>query len=257
MRGKAALACSCPRGIGITPACAGKRKFSYSSSSRRWDHPRVCGEKTIRRHKRLIQKGSPPRVRGKARATSSPPYIYRITPACAGKSISPIHRSQAGQDHPRVCGEKLVETETDERVVGSPPRVRGKAHFRQSTIFVMRITPACAGKRVTSIDAGQSLADHPRVCGEKGHRTGSGCKKTGITPACAGKRHGCSPASRTVKDHPRVCGEKWFHLKSSYSRAGSPPRVRGKVEEGTRGVSGAGITPACAGKRPAVSIIRP
>ena len=31
--------------VGITPACAGKSFFGIILSSRRWDHPRMCGEK--------------------------------------------------------------------------------------------------------------------------------------------------------------------------------------------------------------------
>ena len=33
-------------------------------------------------------------------------------------------------------------------LVGSPPRVRGKAFFRIFMKFIKRITPACAGKRL-------------------------------------------------------------------------------------------------------------
>ena len=32
-------------GVGITPACAGKRMVFAGRKSRTWDHPRVCGEK--------------------------------------------------------------------------------------------------------------------------------------------------------------------------------------------------------------------
>ena len=32
--------------LGITPACAGKRFLNSEATKMKWDHPRVCGEKT-------------------------------------------------------------------------------------------------------------------------------------------------------------------------------------------------------------------
>ena len=169
----------------------------------------MCGEKLRPDLARICRVGSPPRVRGKVRSADIGRQGGRITPACAGKSVCRSGIARIAGDHPRVCGEKTIRRHKRLIQKGSPPRVRGKARATSSPPYIYRITPACAGKRVTSIDAGQSLADHPRVCGEKGHRTGSGCKKTGITPACAGKRHALEGFSESKKDHPRVCGEKF------------------------------------------------
>ena len=33
--------------LGITPACAGKRKSCVAQKTSAWDHPRMCGEKSI------------------------------------------------------------------------------------------------------------------------------------------------------------------------------------------------------------------
>ena len=53
--------------------------------------------------------------------------------------------------------------------LGSPPRMRGKAHdlFRQAT--KMGITPAYAGKSKKRHLGGWKKGDHPRVCGEKAY----------------------------------------------------------------------------------------
>ena len=73
--------------IGITPAYAGK---SFKWSERKHiakDHPRLCGEKYTRSLPYLVQRGSPPPMRGKVhrfRVFLSKP---RITPAYAGKSF--------------------------------------------------------------------------------------------------------------------------------------------------------------------------
>ena len=50
-------------------------------------------------------------------------------------------------------------------------------------------------------------------------------------------------------DHPRVCGEKLRATVTGLRNQGSPPRVRGKDHPESALAPGAGITPACAGKR--------
>ena len=71
---------------GITPACAGKSTGSSWQGAVPQDHPRVRGEKIATMLGIVIDKGSPPRARGKAVALSSPREARGITPACAGKS---------------------------------------------------------------------------------------------------------------------------------------------------------------------------
>ena len=132
---------------------------------------------------------------------------------------------------------------------GSPPRVRGKGHFRRKTCVYPGITPACAGKRSWSANFVLSIEDHPRVCGEKLQRsTGTWLRagspprvrgkvnvivhclnNPGITPACAGKSKIIQLIAQLKKDHPRVCGEKNHFSIFLYPTQGSPPRVRGKV----------------------------
>ena len=110
----------------ITPACAGRRLFCYHRECRKWDHPRVCGEKCRKPRHYPPARGSPPRVRGEGRKTSEKPALYGITPACAGRSSL----------YPAVD----VEQE------GSPPRVRGEVLQCFRIHRLLRITPACAGR---------------------------------------------------------------------------------------------------------------
>ena len=72
---------------GITPACAGKscRRSRRRPSSR--DHPRVCGEKPYCWGSKIMELGSPPRVRGKGTLGAFSACLARITPACAGKRL--------------------------------------------------------------------------------------------------------------------------------------------------------------------------
>ena len=130
----------------ITPACAGKSSGQRPASMLPWDHPRVCGEKYPGRVIFYFIEGSPPRVRGKASYSSSMPASKRITPACAGKSLSSTGKIIFNKDHPRVCGEKSTLCPFLRSASGSPPRVRGKVQGATGGLYDGRITPACAGK---------------------------------------------------------------------------------------------------------------
>ena len=132
----------------ITPACAGKRAEQAAQYVTYGDHPRVCGEKSISLTFFSRLKGSPPRVRGKEIVFYRPPIAFRITPACAGKSLPATGCRQGLRDHPRVCGEKPEFMRSLSQGAGSPPRVRGKDDRRRMPAGEQRITPACAGKRL-------------------------------------------------------------------------------------------------------------
>ena len=131
------------------------------------------------------------------------------------------------------------------------------------------ITPAYAGKRISTSCGYRFIVDHPRVCGEEsmvapssGPCTGSPPRMrgragpnsahnmaSGITPAYAGKRASASPAPNVLWDHPRVCGEESIVRPNSAPGTGSPPRMRGRARVETAGKPAPGITPAYAGKR--------
>ena len=173
MRGKG-LGADCPiPAYGITPACAGK-SFTQNFVPRGLeDHPRVCGEKYTHQQHSFLTQGSPPRVRGKAFLAGAHIYHYRITPACAGKSLASFRMRTTSKDHPRVCGEKSGILWVRGIFLGSPPRVRGKDFKIIDSYIEDRITPACAGKSFFCFVFHIYLQDHPRVCGEK--RIGRGC----------------------------------------------------------------------------------
>ena len=69
-----------------------------------------------------------------------------ITPAHAGKSIETIYIGDAEQDHPRPCGEKILNAWDAITHGGSPPPMRGKARRIAANARAVRITPAHAGK---------------------------------------------------------------------------------------------------------------
>ena len=70
---------------GITPACAGKRTSFTGIQIPVKDHPRVCGEKTMRFIIASTVSGSPPRMRGKGNFHVVTHTKVGITPAYARK----------------------------------------------------------------------------------------------------------------------------------------------------------------------------
>ena len=207
VRGKLHPAHQLPVPAGITPAHAGKTPAPSRNSLTGRDHPRVCGENAYASCAPGSYQGSPPRVRGKYNGGIVNNTATGITPACAGKMHSRPRRSYPARDHPRVCGENDDSYPRAHVRLGSPPRVRGKSLFALVKTVEGRITPACAGKILTTPAIRCPIVDHPRVCGEnmggaskkeaspgspprvRGKWDGDYMDKRsfGITPACAGK----------------------------------------------------------------------
>ena len=192
--------------------------------------------------------GSPPRMRGKVLCGRSSAGRHGITPAYAGKSTKQAKQQDKARDHPRVCGEKPLQSSVNCTMEGLPPRMRGKVISSLQCDFLSGITPAYAGKSAGSGHGGLCFWDHPRVCGEKmvsmiPHRRSRGSpprvrgkvqplgergSQAGITPACAGKRRSIGRLSQPTRDHPRVCGEKSMYDYGNNTAQGSPPRMRRK-----------------------------
>ncbi len=156
---------------------------------------------------------------------------------------------------------------------GSPPQVRGKQIYDRLITMEDRITPAGAGKTRRKTMLAPSPKDHPRRCGENGKKEylfafGRGsppqvrgkpaflwaiCSKVRITPAGAGKTPVRLLSPWAAQDHPRRCGENFEFALPALRSGGSPPQVRGKqLLEIDNGYAGR-ITPAGAGKTPAMS----
>ena len=173
--------------LGITPAYAGKSDTVFSVLVRVQDHPRVCGEKVHIGVKHPVQPGSPPRMRGKAKSEGKIFCVFGITPAYAGKSRLRWSAPPDSRDHPRVCGEKLKETQEEIQHTGSPPRMRGKVFYSSYFAFGRGITPAYAGKRCRRPFLCNGSWDHPRVCGEKEARMYPKNEVWGSPPRMRGK----------------------------------------------------------------------
>ena len=85
-------------------------------------------------------------MRGKDHPVPNAKYTHRITPAYAGKSIHATLDAPPEQDHPRLCGEKVLFHIVRIKRKGSPPPMRGKVFCALAVFICVRITPAYAGK---------------------------------------------------------------------------------------------------------------
>ena len=88
-RGKVLQSALSRLGDRITPAWAGKSGRCLPVNRFHEDHPRVGGEKLFRTNRSFLERGSPPRGRGKVSTPISPVLLMGITPAWAGKSTPP------------------------------------------------------------------------------------------------------------------------------------------------------------------------
>ena len=115
----------------------------------RRDHPRVYGENIAFGKSVYVEKGSPPRIRGKPEESEGGEDGTGITPAYTGKTPSYRSRSFQYQDHPRVYGENYSQDGQQGQLAGSPPRIRGKRRSGLPGCRSVRITPAYTGKTET------------------------------------------------------------------------------------------------------------
>ena len=99
----------------ITPACAGKTLLCIYQNQYESDHPRVCGENAFFRTVAILQRGSPPRVRGKHIDRATKLLGERITPACAGKTCTISLNPPAVRITPARAGKTLLYDEDELR----------------------------------------------------------------------------------------------------------------------------------------------
>ena len=108
MRGKVFKSCCIILCSRITPAYAGKSRKWTEIQLHTWDHPRLCGEKSVLVMRAESPLGSPPPMRGKGFSAFEFYVDFGITPAYAGKRQRTGRHRLHRRDHPRLCGEKQL-----------------------------------------------------------------------------------------------------------------------------------------------------
>ena len=151
------------------------------------DHPRLRGENLIGFVGLKTEQGSPPLARGKLTHRYASSRSSRITPACAGKTISVKSTKRLTRDHPRLRGENVLLSAHLCQLSGSPPLARGKLTTLPKPFGSRRITPACAGKTGLCPEDLHSERDHPRLRGENSVRQHHASITEGSPPLARGK----------------------------------------------------------------------
>ena len=151
---------------GIIPAYAGSTQAPKPYWRLRKDHPRVCGEHDTWAGAELSETGSSPRMRGAPFGPVSKICRPGIIPAYAGSTHHYGLSCRCRQDHPRVCGEHVIERHDGFAGKGSSPRMRGAPWPINRCRNTARIIPAYAGSTTYVGACWMMVGDHPRVCGE-------------------------------------------------------------------------------------------
>ena len=190
-----------------------------------------------------------------------------IIPAYAGSTARLGPGSRPAGDHPRVCGEHLLQERHERGDWGSSPRMRGARRIPCLCRRTQGIIPAYAGSTPHTVSVQENARDHPRVCGEHYKRVktpataaGSSPRMRGapcagraraparrIIPAYAGSTAGSSKVRAGSRDHPRVCGEHAWRGRRTRPARGSSPRMRGARGHAAACSHNRGIIPAYAG----------
>ena len=188
----------------------------------------MCGEDSPPDDDVATTQGSPPHARGRLDVEGLGSTLLGITPACAGKTPSPLSVKGAMRDHPRIRGEDALYT---------APALRAAW-----------ITPACAGKTMPDgFSAEKAVGSPPHARGRPASDEWDNVDVR-LTPACAGKTNPRSPTPACPTAHPRMRGEDTSSPFRETAMSGSPPHARGRRSRGDRPVKRCRLTPACAGK---------
>lgn len=153
----------------ITPTCVGNTGLTWLRTSRRWDHPHLCGEHLTMWVRFPRQPGSPPPVWGTQVVTQGLSWLGRITPTCVGNTNGRDEESPLSWDHPHLCGEHFMLMLSIDFSKGSPPPVWGTHSLTLASKARIRITPTCVGNTRRAWSRWPKIRDHPHLCGEHEH----------------------------------------------------------------------------------------
>ena len=258
------------------PAWAGNARPIWRAPTWTAVHPRVGGERDLRRAQEALASGSSPRGRGT-------PVVYvlqhrhqRFIPAWAGNAWPPPHWPARPAVHPRVGGERRSIRARCAASAGSSPRGRGTPCPHGPIMHGPRFIPAWAGNARPGCRRRRSPAVHPRVGGERAESLmimdcpfGSSPRGRGtphqrphstiqprFIPAWAGN---ASMRCRTMcrsPVHPRVGGERATCRAAAARADGSSPRGRGTRRLGAIVGKPRRFIPAWAGNARTIARIR-
>ena len=216
----------------------------------------------------MIKPGSPPLTREEHDVASLKNLETGITPAYAGRTVSVFWHDQNMRDHPRLRGKNCLPASQNSLALGSPPLTREELQTGVIGQFIIRITPAYAGRTTTHHLIFGEGWDHPRLRGknlkqdpynleiigsppltrEELRRTSLHEPNTRITPAYAGRTPLFHSRMFSPRDHPRLRGKNFEKMNYPLISRGSPPLTREEPKEEIMAIPDQRITPAYAGR---------
>ena len=153
--------------IRFIPACAGNALPSDTRNGQMPVHPRMRGERSFVLGPVLEHVGSSPHARGTLSSVLPAKPPPRFIPACAGNAPAWAWCPPPRAVHPRMRGERLMNTPMLPQSIGSSPHARGTLAACRSGGQQHRFIPACAGNASANQDAGRYRTVHPRMRGER------------------------------------------------------------------------------------------
>ena len=145
MRGSPVCASCFSSVAGIIPAHAGLTCPRTLDAAGGGDHPRACGAHFLRKIKKVLDKGSSPRMRGSRKDELVELAKGGIIPAHAGLTKVCIAETDQTRDHPRACGAHAFLLSRFLPTLGSSPRMRGSLYLAAVSYLGRGIIPAHAG----------------------------------------------------------------------------------------------------------------
>ena len=134
-------------------------------------------------------------MRGTPDAHELTTCVGGIIPAYAGNTTNFVACQNRSRDHPRICGEHIVNKGEDVTDRGSSPHMRGTRLPCKLLSVGNGIIPAYAGNTTSMSRSRRSPQDHPRICGE--HTLSGIAERTGLgsSPHMRG-----TPQARTARE---------------------------------------------------------
>ena len=173
-------------GVGIIPAHAGNTQEHGGLLEHGRDHPRTCGEHYRHADRRRRHSGSSPHMRGTRDLETDLRAFIRIIPAHAGNTICVEFPKNSVEDHPRTCGEHILQASQPSNLTGSSPHMRGTPELSELSVSDTGIIPAHAGNTLGLSETEARKRDHPRTCGEHQPHARAGGDGRGSSPHMRG-----------------------------------------------------------------------
>ena len=231
------------------PVYAGKTHHPSTGTSRRAEHPRVCGENAETGLESPEITGTSPRMRGKHPKFLKSSALLRNIPAYAGKTeVSKAYMlfMQGTSPHTRGKPAELLKLSTQKRNIpayagktclcmltilrkfGTSPHTRGKPGVELRPVLHIRNIPAYAGKTSQRQQMVSSTWEHPRIRGENSAASAAWAACFGTSPHTRGKPLGAVVLGFDGRNIPAYAGKTGPEIFDRHLVPETSPRMRGK-----------------------------